>query len=107
MNAELEYFEAIRRRFQSLDEAVNAGRMMSSPAICYRGKVFAFFATTRMMVFRLGKDFDPEQYGCKDITPFNPFKNKGPLGGWYQVPYVHRDQWEALTRAALHRMKHK
>ena len=40
-----------------------------------------------------------------DIRPFNPFKKRGPLAGWFEVPYAHQERWDALAEQALHTLK--
>ena len=74
--------------------------MMSSEAITYKSKVFAFFSRKQKMVFKLGKDFDPNTYDI-DISIFNPFKNRKPLYGWFEVSYDDKEQWEVLTQRSL------
>ena len=49
-----QYFEIIRSQFCSNYKDVTVGKMMSSEAIHYKGKVFAFFSTRQKMVFKLG-----------------------------------------------------
>lgn len=53
------------------------------------------------MVFKLGKSFDPTELGSATVKPFNPFKNKGPLAGWFQVSFEEKELWEAMGRMAL------
>ncbi|WP_165586790.1 hypothetical protein [Neotamlana sedimentorum] len=87
-----------------MDSSVKAGKMMSSEAITYMGKVFAFFSRKKKMVFKLGKDFDPDSFGI-EIAVFNPFKNRTPLNGWFEVPFTEKEQWEPLTKKALTLLK--
>ncbi|MDP6908948.1 MAG: hypothetical protein QF371_05545, partial [Flavobacteriales bacterium] len=51
----------------SLDkhQGVTLGKMMSSPGIQFNGKNFAFFHREEM-VFRLGRDWKPEDAGIND-----------------------------------------
>ncbi|MEM7486371.1 MAG: hypothetical protein AAF348_14280 [Bacteroidota bacterium] len=76
------------------------GKMMSSPAIHYNNKVFAFFSRNHKMVFRLGKHFRVGQINV-ELKEFNPFKNKGPLSGWYEADFTEKEAWEELTELAL------
>ncbi len=78
---------------------IEAGNMMGSPSITQNGKVFAFLSKKYLMVFRLGKDFDPTSQDF-EIRPFNPFKKKGPLAGWFEVPYSEHIHWKPLTKEA-------
>ena len=99
-NEAFEHFERIRRLLCSSEEGVTVGKMMSSPAIHYNKKVFAFFSSKDKMVFKLGKDYPRDQM---DVTfkEFSPFKNKKPLAGWYEVDYSYLPKWEPLAREAL------
>lgn len=94
------YFNEVRNRFCLRDLDIKTGKMMSSEAITYRGKVFAFFSRKKKMVFKLGTDFDPYAYGI-EIQIFNPFKKRGPLNGWFEVAFSEKEQWEPLTEKAL------
>ncbi len=79
------------------------GRMMSSPAIKAKGKVFAFFHNDRM-TFRLGKDFDPDAAGLVDWRYLSPFKNKPPMTGWISVSFDQHDRWAQLAELAFERL---
>jgi len=93
-------FEQIRAKLIEKEKLVTTGKMMSSEAIKYDGNVFAFISKNGNMVFKFGKGFDPETQDYK-ATPFNPFKNKGPLAGWFEVSYPQHELWESLTQEAL------
>ncbi|MEM9545327.1 MAG: hypothetical protein AAGA77_05105 [Bacteroidota bacterium] len=94
------YFEEIRRHFCTKYPTVHSGKMMSSEAITYKEKVFAFFSRKKKMVFKLGKAFDPDTLEI-DIQVFNPFKNRGPLNGWFEVSYSDKGYWKPLTKKAF------
>ncbi|WP_411029430.1 hypothetical protein [Spongiimicrobium sp. 3-5] len=99
-----EKFETLRNLFCSQYPGVTKGKMMSAPAIHYNGKVFAFLSKEDKMVFRLGKSYSPSNITVP-TKPFNPFKNKGPLAGWFEVEATYSGQWEELTAKALQLMK--
>ncbi|MGW9684634.1 hypothetical protein [Flagellimonas sp. 2504JD1-5] len=101
---ELEKFMEIREQFCLRHPKVTEGKMMSSPAIHYNKKVFAFFSRKHKMVFKLGKDYPLDNLGVK-VSEFNPFKNKKPLAGWYEVDFAHHQKWEMLTSTALEQIK--
>ena len=65
--------------------------MMSSEAITYNDKVFAFFSYKKKMVFKPGTEFEPDQEGF-EICVFNPFKNRSPLNSWFEVPFTEKDK---------------
>lgn len=77
---------------------------MSSDAILYNNNVFAFFSRKNKMVFKLGKSFDPVEQAF-EINVFNPFKKRGPLNGWFEVPITEKEQWWILTEKALELIK--
>lgn len=101
---ELELFIGIRNTFCKNDNGVTEGRMMSSPAIHYNNKVFAFLSRKNKMVFKLGKDYPSDKIDF-EIKEFSPFKNKKPLTGWFEVDYGYQNQWEALCAEALEIIK--
>nr|WP_298996017.1 hypothetical protein [uncultured Allomuricauda sp.] len=103
---EFEKFDGIRQKLCSKHPKVTEGKMMSSPAIHYNNKVFAFFSRKQKMVFKLGKDFNLEGPHL-NLKEFNPFKNKGPLTGWYEMGFEEQDAWEEMTEMALTLIKEK
>lgn len=100
MRPEQQLFVTIRNEFVEAHPHVEVGNMMGSPAITQNGKVFAFLSKKFLMVFKLGKEFDPETQDF-EIQPFNPFKKKGPLAGWYEVPFSEKHLWKSLATEAL------
>ena len=100
MKPEQQLFEEIRTELIENYPFVEAGNMMGSPAITQNGKVFAFLSKKFLMVFKLGKEFDPATQDF-EIHSFNPFKKKGPLAGWFEVPYSNHQHWKPLTKEAL------
>ena len=59
-------------------ENVAPGKMMSSPGITYKKKVFSFFYKDKM-VFRLGNTFNFSEVGIENYELLNPFRNKPPF----------------------------
>ena len=98
-------FESVAARMIAAHDGVAEGRMMSHPAIAYRGKVFAFPGRGGDMVFRLGKDFDPDAAGLTGCSHLSPFKNKPPMKGWVCVPPDQAARWTELAEAALDVMR--
>jgi len=74
--------------------------MMSDSGLKYKDKVFAFYHK-ESMGFRLGPDFDPEQFGLKNFKFLSPLKKKPPLKGWFIIDKLESDTWEALSEKAL------
>ncbi|MEM8846523.1 MAG: hypothetical protein AAGD17_05410 [Bacteroidota bacterium] len=97
---EFEKFDEIRQKLCLQYLKVTEGKMMSSPAIHFNKKVFAFFSRDNKMVFKLGTNL-PSISGV-ELVEFNPFRNKGLLTGWYETDYIHHATWKELTEMALH-----
>jgi hypothetical protein len=104
MDKEEKLFREITGVLAGSEADVEEGRMMSSPGIKYRNKVFAFYHN-REMIFKLGRDFDPGADGIKNFNILSPFKNKAPLYDWFHIPYTESHKWHDLARVALERMK--
>lgn len=97
------FYEYIRDKLCKND-GVAMGKMMSSPAVKYKGKVFTFFHNEQM-TFKLGKDFEPEEQGLQGCSYLSPFKNKPPMRAWIIVPWSEKDQWENLAQLALEKIR--
>lgn len=95
-------FETIRNRLVDAHEHVANGKMMSSEAITYKKKVFAFFYDDAMC-FKLGRNFDLAGYGIEEYSVLSPFKNKAPMLDWIIIP--NSVQWDTLAEQALQKMQ--
>ena len=100
----MEAFDEVAHHLAATEDGVELGKMMSSPGVTYRGRVFCFFYDSAM-VFKLGKDADTSSSDLQGWQWLNPFKNKGPMKAWYIVPLQDAAQWERLAREALVGMK--
>ena len=92
-------FNTIVEKLSSENDHIAPGKMMSSPGICYKNKVFAFYYD-KQMVFRLGKGFNLQPFGIGNFSFLSPFKNKPPMTGWYQITAADSGKWELLAREA-------
>jgi len=93
-------FRSIAVLLASENSAITLGKMMSSPALHYQGKVFAFYYRKKM-VFRLGRDFQPETFNIQHYRLLAPFKTKPPMVDWFEIPSTDQHRWEDLSRYAL------
>lgn len=93
-------FMTLVNKFSSSNPDIILGKMMSSPGLKYRNKVFAFYHKEEMG-FRLGPGFDPIKWGLLGAKPLSPFKTKPPLKGWFVVTAAESKLWEPLTAMAL------
>jgi hypothetical protein len=100
MLTEESLFRNIAGKLASENQSIYTGKMMSSPGIKYKNKVFAFYHN-KEMIFKLGKQFDPKLLGIEHFQLLSPFKNKPPMAGWFQIPFEYSDKWEELARQAL------
>ncbi|MFS4455286.1 hypothetical protein [Maribacter sp. 2304DJ31-5] len=99
-----EQFDNIRKYMCSKEIAITEGKMMSSPAIHYKNRVFAFFSRKNKMVFKLGKEYTGIGLGVQ-LEEFSPFKTKKTLSGWYEVGFDECQKWEMLALKALEYIK--
>ena len=104
MEKEETLFTIIGDKLIKKHDGVAHGKMMSSPGLKYKNKVFAFYYN-REMTFRLGKNYDVESHGIKKYSLLSPFKNKPPLAAWFNIPYEYETQWEELAEIALEQLK--
>lgn len=100
MEKELELFEKISEKLSKKSRIVKPGKIMSAPGLSYKKKFFAFYFK-KQITLKLGKDFDPKEYGIKKWSHLNPFKNKAPMKNWFQIPYTENKKWEGLAKIAL------
>ena len=102
MSREESCYDEIVDAFVAAHADVEPGKMMSSEALTVNGKVFCFYAARRdQMVFKLGKSADTERPELAGWQWLNPFKNKGPMKAWYQVPLADDGNWRVLANEAL------
>ena len=99
-----EKFNIIAEKLSTELGNVERGKMMSSPGITYKTKVFAFYYKDQM-VFRLGKGFDPKTVGVEEYSFLSPFKNKPPLSGWFEIPAKYDKKYDELAKIAYGVMK--
>ena len=95
-----EKFNVIVAHLVEANEDVHLGKMMSSPGLKTGKDVFAFFHK-EAMGFRLGKKFEPENFGLKTARHLSPFKTKPPLKAWQIVEFEEEEFWGELAEMAL------
>ena len=96
-------YRQIADKLTQANASVSRGKMMSAPGIKYKNKVFAFYHQ-KEMVFKLGKDFDPNSFQLKEHSLLSPFKSKPPMAAWFRIPSSQHEKWDALAEFALARM---
>ena len=102
MSSSQSHFETIQQRLGEQKVDVDFGKMMSSEAITYKKKVFAFYHD-ESMCFKLGREFALEKYGITEYSILSPFKNKAPMRDWFFIPQ--QNKWYELAQIALKQMQ--
>ncbi len=90
------------------EDGVAHGRMMSSPAVTYGGKVFAFYCDTdflRGIGVRLGRGYDIDAEALSEWQLLSPFKTRPPLKDWFVIGPADVAHWSRLSRQALRAMR--
>ena len=90
------------------EDGVERGRMMSSDAVTFGGKVFAFFTTKGRFAglgVRLGRETDVFSLKLSEWEYLAPFKTKPPMMDWILIGASDRDRWPELARLGLDIMR--
>jgi len=77
---------------------------MSSDALTFGGKVFAFYTTKGRfegLGLRLGREFEVAPLKLADWSYLAPFKTKPPMPDWIVVGVADAHRWPELARLAL------
>ena len=101
-------WRALAETLVAKEAGVRRGKMMSSDAITFGGKVFAFYTSKgrfKGLGVRLGRDYHVEDLKLADWEYLAPFKSKPPMIDWILVGDRHSDRWAELARLALKQMK--
>ena len=96
MEAEKQTYQNIVEELLIECHGTYEGKMMSSPGVKFNNKVMVFYYKSAM-VFRLGTDFDPNNYSLKTASLLSPFKNKPPLKGWFVIQHEEAEKWKKLA----------
>lgn len=99
-------FRSIADKLAREHSQVTSGKMMSSPAITYKGKVFAFYQKQEM-IFKLGREFDLAALDITNHRVLAPFKTKPPILDWLIISSNEQQKWEELARHALRQLSEK
>jgi len=80
------------------------GQMLSSPAIEYKGRAFAFCHKDNMII-----KYDDRQVlvniGIRATQDYRPFTNRVSLSRWCEVPFYYHADWTELAEMALDALK--
>ncbi len=78
-------FDTLCEQVMAREPATHPGKMMSSPALQYDGKVFFFLNRRGFLVYKLGAESELPTDAKPKLEPFSPFKSKAPLKGWWEL----------------------
>ena len=96
----LAFFSHLIKDLESNYSHLARGNMLSSPAIEYKGRVFAFCSSGNMVI----KCKNPEilaEKGFRATSEYRPFKNRMILSDWREVPFYYHEDWRTLAEMAL------
>lgn len=78
-------------------------RMLSSPAIEYKGRVFAFCQRDRLVI-KLDNSEQLAGIGIRATTEYQPFTNRMTFSHWREVPFYYHADWQEIAEMALSAM---
>jgi hypothetical protein len=90
------------------EAGVARGRMMSSDAVTFGGKVFAFYTTRGRFAglgVRLGREVDVFSLKLTEWEYLAPFKSKPPMMDWVLIGRKDGARWPEMARLALDIMR--
>lgn len=99
---------ALAEALVAKETGVERGRMMSSDAVTFGGKVFAFYTTKGHFAglgVKLGRDLDVFSLKLTEWEYLAPFKSKPPMMDWIVVGNQDRDRWPEMARLAFDVMR--
>ena len=90
-------FEQILLDMTERYQGVSEGKMMASPALQYKSKIFAFYHSNSM-VFKLGRDANlKEKYNVSEYKLLSPFRTKVPMKDWFVISEEHIKKWPQMA----------
>jgi hypothetical protein len=107
-DSDLAAWRKLADRLIAGEAAVERGRMMSSDAVTFNGKVFAFYTASGRFAgldVRPGKDVDVFSLQLKDWEYLAPFKSKPPMMDWILIGAKDRARWSEMAHLALDIMR--
>ena len=106
--SDVEHWKALAAELVAREKGVSHGKMMSSDAVTFGGRVFAFYTGTGRfegLGIRLGRAFDVDRLALSSWEYLAPFKSKPPMKDWILVGPAERERWPELARLALKQMR--
>ena len=80
------------------------GQMLSSPAIEYKGRAFAFCQQDKMIIKYLDREV-LIGIGIRATQDYRPFTKQVSLSQWCEVPFYYHADWTELAEMALDALK--
>lgn len=100
----LSIFYTVISQLESRYPHLARGKMLSAPALEYKGRAFAFCHRDNMII----KYRDTEMLNSKGIRAtqeYRPFRNQVSFSEWREVPFYYQADWTELAEMALGALK--
>jgi hypothetical protein len=98
----LAFFLNIATHFEKNFRHIERGSVLSSPALEYKGRAFAFCRNDNMVI-KLHEHTSNElnKRNIRTSGHYAPFGDSLKLNSWIQIPYYFHKDWEELAALAL------
>lgn len=98
----LAFFLSIATYLESNFRHINRGYMLSSPALEYKGRAFAFCQEDRMIV-KLGEEQAPalNARNIRCCPRYIPFNGGHSSDQWIQIPFYYYLDWREIAELAI------
>lgn len=100
----LSIFYLVLSHLESRHTDLARGKMLSSPAIEYKGRAFAFCHRDTMIIKYRDAD-ELVNKGIRATQEYRPFQNMMSFSEWREVPFYYQDDWPELAEMALGALK--
>ena len=100
----LAFFLQLIHNLEQTHSHLACTRMLSSPAIEYKGRVFAFCQNGQMII-KFGDSERLAGIGIRATSQYQPFSNRVSFAQWREVPYYYHEDWHTIAEMALHAVK--
>lgn len=107
-DSDLDFWKRLAEDLVAHEEGVERGRMMSSDAVKFGGKVFAFYTARgrfQGLGVRVGRDLDVFSLKLAEWEYLAPFTSKPPMMDWILIGAKDRVRWPEMARLGLSLMR--
>lgn len=104
----LAFFLGIATYLEDNFKHIKRGSMLSSPALEYKGRAFAFCEDDRMILkLRDGRNDVLSERNIRGCQRYAPFGDRLISDQWIQVPFYYHLDWKDLAELALVELQHE